>query len=135
MPVVEAGRLVLHSAALAQPGQTYNLDMKQRLPIQRVRAIRGPASRASLPQDIGVVLIVRRAGERFALQPVYECESTRPTSHPTVVNVAIDQAAAPQDCGTLIRGLAMACGSSDSPFVGARPLERSVSWISLTARP
>jgi FlaA1/EpsC-like NDP-sugar epimerase len=89
MSIAEAVRLVLQSAAFAEGGHVYVLDMGEELSIAafagRLVRLRG----LRVPQDIEMVFTGLRAGERMTEKLVGERETSRGTGHPKVMDVAI----------------------------------------------
>jgi FlaA1/EpsC-like NDP-sugar epimerase len=91
MSTSEAVRLVLQSAAFAQPGHTYVLDMGEEMSIaafaRRLASLRG----LRVPRDIEVVFTGLRPGERMTEKLIGDAEVKQATTHPKVMDVAIQR--------------------------------------------
>lgn len=81
MSIVEAVRLVLQSAAMAQSGRIYVLDMGEEVAIaafaQRLARLRG----LRVPEDIAITFTGLRPGERLREKLVGDGECSLPTAH------------------------------------------------------
>lgn len=84
MSVDEAVRLVLQSAAIAERGHTYVLDMGEDLRIAGVATRLAQLHGLRVPRDIEIVYTGLRPGERMREALVGAAETLAPTSHPHV---------------------------------------------------
>ena len=123
MSTTEAVRLVLQSAAFAQPGHTYVLDMGEEMSIvafaQRLAGLRG----VRVPRDVDLVFTGLRPGERMTEKLIGDHESKEATSHPKVIDVAMDLVPTSHRWDEVIAELTDAEGSGDPPALRGRLVE------------
>ena len=84
MSVDEAVHLVLQSAAIAERGRVYVLDMGEEVSIVAVAQRLAQLHGLRVPNDIEIVFTGMRPGERMHESPVGVGETLVPTSHPKV---------------------------------------------------
>jgi FlaA1/EpsC-like NDP-sugar epimerase len=84
MSVDEAVALVLQSAAIAERGSVYVLDMGEEVSIVSVATRLAQLHGLRVPDDIEIVFTGLRPGERMREQLIGRGEELRPTSHPKV---------------------------------------------------
>jgi FlaA1/EpsC-like NDP-sugar epimerase len=122
MSIAEAVRLVLQSAAFAEGGHTYVLDMGEELRIaefaQRLARLRG----LRVPQDIDLVFTGLRAGERLTEKLIGKDESAQATAHSKIEDVTTRAAESSCHWDTLVADLLTSAASSDAPELRARLL-------------
>ena len=105
MSLREAVRLVLQSAAMAQPGYIYVLDMGEEVAIltvaKRLAQLRG----LRVPEDISIVFTGLRAGERLRERLVGHDEKPVATAHPKVLAIPGLRSRSPGDFDGALAGL------------------------------
>ena len=88
MSTTEAARLVLQSAAFAEPGRVYVLDMGGEMRIagfaQRLALLHG----LRVPRDIQIIYTGLRPGERLRERLVGAHESAVATAHPKIMELS-----------------------------------------------
>jgi FlaA1/EpsC-like NDP-sugar epimerase len=123
MSTAEAVRLVLQSAAFAQPGHTYVLEMGEEISIaafaQRLARLRG----FRVPHDVEVVFTGLRPGERMAEKLIGDGEVRGATTHPKVMDVAIERPPAAHSWVEFIAELTDAGTECDPTALRARLLD------------
>lgn len=126
MSIAEAVRLVLQSAAFAEGGHVYVLDMGEELSIaafaSRLVRLRG----LRVPRDIEMVFTGLRPGERMTEKLVGDRETARDTGHPKVMDVAISGAQSRHQWGQVVAELTSLSESCTPEALRARLLELAV---------
>jgi FlaA1/EpsC-like NDP-sugar epimerase len=123
MSTGEAVLLVLQSAAFAQPGHTYVLDMGEEMSIagfaRRLASLRG----LRVPRDIEVIFTGLRPGERMTEKLIGDAEVKQGTTHPKVMDVAIERDPTIHNWGDLISELTCAGAVPDQAALRERLFE------------
>lgn len=93
MSIIEAVRLVLQGAAMAEGGRIYVLDMGEAVPIVQVATRLANLRGLRVPDDIAIEFTGLRPGERLREKLVGVGERTSPTRHPKIREVISGQPA------------------------------------------
>ncbi len=92
MSVQEAVQLVLQSAAIAEGGEVFMLDMGQEVRIKDLAEKMILLSGRTPGRDIEIEIVGTRDGEKLAEVLVAPSEASHPTAHPSIVRIEGGQA-------------------------------------------
>ena len=134
MSVDEAVRLVLQSAVIARPGCIYVLDMGEDVPIITVATRLAQLHGLRVPEDIEIVFIGMRPGERMHEVLVGATESPAATIHPKVREIARGATYDRADIASLVALLESLADESDHEIVRRRLVEAAL-WRQRPVRP
>jgi FlaA1/EpsC-like NDP-sugar epimerase len=123
MSVDEAVLLVLQSAAIAEKGRVYVLDMGEEVSIVSVAIRLAELHGLSVPEDIQIEFTGMRPGERMREELVGVGETLFPTSHPKVNALAGGHAYRREDLASLVAELAALAPTSPPEVLRSRLLE------------
>jgi FlaA1/EpsC-like NDP-sugar epimerase len=123
MSVDEAVRLVLQSAAMAERGRVYVLDMGEEVSIVSVATRLAQLHGLRVPEDIEIVFTGMRPGERMRESLAGAGETLTPTNHPKVNAVAGIERYHRRELDAIISDLVALAGVSPAQVVRDRLVE------------
>jgi FlaA1/EpsC-like NDP-sugar epimerase len=125
MSVDEAVRLVLQSAAIAQRGRVYVLDMGEEVSIVSIATRLAQLHGLRVPEDIEIVFTGLRPGERMREGLIGAGEALEPTSHPKVSALAGIERFGRAELDNIVSELVALAAVSPAHVVRQRLLELS----------
>jgi FlaA1/EpsC-like NDP-sugar epimerase len=127
MSVDEAVHLVLQSAAIAEPGRVYVLDMGEEVSIVSVATRLAQLHGLRVPEDIEIVITGMRPGERMREGLVGAGEELKPTRHPKVSALAGAESYRRSEMDDIVSELVALAAASPAYIVRQRLIELATS--------